>query len=460
MTDKNIVLDVREVPKMSKWFLFSVQHLFAMFGSTILVPFLTDLSQAVALISSGAGTLAYLLITKGRIPAYLGSSFAFITPITSAMAISGTGGVMIGSFLAGIVYGILSLLIKTFGTKWLMKILPPVVVGPVIIVIGLGLAPTAIDMAMNVNEQYSGVHFSAAIVTLLITVIGSLMFRGFFGLIPILIGIIGGYLYSMFITAVSGVGVLNTDGVSAAWQKITESSSFSEAIGAIFVMPEFVIPFVTYNPAEIFNWSIVMIMVPVAIVTVAEHIGDQMVLSKIAGRNFLEKPGLHRSILGDGVATMIASLLGGPPNTTYGENIGVLAITRVFSVFVIGGAAVLAILFGFIGIITEVIASIPTPVMGGISILLFGIIASSGLRMLIDNQIDLGDKRNLIISSVILVIGIGGAYVDIPIKNAENLQIEGMALAALIGLVLNLVLPGKESGFGNGQMFEAPEENK
>ncbi|MFC4404646.1 solute carrier family 23 protein [Gracilibacillus xinjiangensis] len=456
----NIVLDVREVPKLSKWFLFSIQHLFAMFGSTILVPFLTDLSQAVALISSGVGTLAYILITKGRIPAYLGSSFAFITPITSAMAISGTGGVMIGSFLAGIVYGILSLLIKAFGTKWLMKVLPPVVVGPVIIVIGLGLAPTAIDMAMNVNGEYSGVHFSAAMVTLLITVVGSLMFRGFLGLIPILIGIIGGYLYSMIITAVTGVEVLKTSGVTAAWQRIVESNSLAEAIGAIFVMPDFVIPFVTYNPAEIFNWSIVMLMVPVAIVTVAEHIGDQMVLSKIAGRNFLERPGLHRSILGDGVATIIASLVGGPPNTTYGENIGVLAITRVFSVFVIGGAAVLAILFGFVGIITEIIASIPTPVMGGVSILLFGIIASSGLRMLIDNQIDLGNNRNLIISSVILVIGIGGAYIEIPIKDAENLQIAGMALSALIGLLLNLVLPGKDSGYGNGQMFESPEEEK
>ncbi|KAB8138674.1 uracil permease [Gracilibacillus oryzae] len=460
MTNKNMVLDVRDVPKASKWLVFSIQHLFAMFGSTILVPFLTDLSQAVALISSGLGTLAYILITKGRIPAYLGSSFAFITPITSAMAISGTGGVMIGSFLAGIVYGILSVLIKAFGTQWLMKILPPIVVGPVIIVIGLGLAPTAIDMAMNVDGEYSGTHFSAAIVTLLITVVGTLMFRGFFGLIPILIGIIGGYLYSMIISAITGVHVLQTSGVSAAWQKIADSQSFSEAMSAIFVMPEFVIPFVHYNPAEIFNLSIVLIMVPVAIVTVAEHIGDQMVLSKVAGRNFLEKPGLHRSIMGDGVATMIASLLGGPPNTTYGENIGVLAITRVFSVFVIGGAAVLAIFFGFIGIITEIIASIPTAVMGGISILLFGIIASSGLRMLIDNQIDLGNKRNLIISSVILVIGIGGAYVEIPIPDDQILNISGMALAAIIGLVLNLVLPGKESGFGNGQMFEAPEEDK
>ncbi|SHN15329.1 solute carrier family 23 protein [Gracilibacillus kekensis] len=459
MSDKNMVLGIRDVPKTSKWILFSIQHLFAMFGATILVPFLTELSPAVALVSSGLGTLAYLVITKGQIPAYLGSSFAFIAPITSAMAIGGTGGVMIGSFLAGVVYGILSLLIATFGTDWIIKVLPPIVVGPVIVVIGLGLAPTAIDMAMNVDGEYSGIHFSAAIVTLLITVIGSLLFKGFFGLIPILIGIIGGYLYSLIISIFTSNKILDTSGVQAAWDKIMNAGSFGEAIQSIFLVPEFVIPFVNYNPADVFSWSIVWMMVPVAVVTVAEHIGDQMVLSKIAGKNFIKKPGLHRSILGDGVATMIASALGGPPNTTYGENIGVLAITRVFSVFVIGGAAVLAILFGFVGIITELIASIPTAVMGGVSILLFGIIASSGLRMLIDNQIDLGIKRNLVISSVILVIGIGGAYINIPLGDVD-VTIAGMALSALIGLVLNLVLPDKESGYGNGQMFAEPDDQE
>ncbi len=259
-----------------------------------------------------------------------------------------------------------------------------------IIVIGLGLAPTAIDMAMNVDGEYSGLHFSVAALTLLITIIGSLFFKGFFGLIPILIGIVGGYLYAFM------VNVVDTSGLSAAWSKITDASSIGEFFQAVILVPEFVVPFVDYNPVDVISWEIALIMVPVAAVTIAEHIGDQMVLSKIAERNFLKKPGLHRSILGDGVATIIASCLGGPPNTTYGENIGVLAITRVFSVFVIGGAAVLAILFGFIGIITELIASIPTAVMGGVSILLFGIIASSGLRMLVDNQIDLGVKRNYI----------------------------------------------------------------
>lgn len=454
MQKQDIAMDVQEIPKIPKWLTLSLQHLFAMFGATILVPFLTGLSPAVALVSSGVGTLAYLLITKGQIPAYLGSSFAFIAPVIAASASSGVPGAMIGSFFAGLVYGIVALLIKFLGIGWLMRILPPIVVGPVIIVIGLGLASTAIDMAMfdpTASEQvYSGTHFSVAMVTLAITIIGSIFFRGFFGLIPILIGIIGGYIIGLFL------GIVDTSGLSAEWNQITTAGSIGGTFAAIFQLPDFVIPFVNYSPLEVFNWNILWIMVPVAIVTLAEHTGDQMVLSKVVGRNFIVKPGLHRSILGDGVATIIASMLGGPPNTTYGENIGVLAITRVFSVFVIAGAAMLAVLFGFVGIITALIGSIPTAVMGGVSILLFGIIASSGLRMLVDNQIDLGDKRNLIISSVILVVGIGGAFIQI----TEGLQLAGMALSALIGVLLNLVLPGKESGYGNGSMFKMEEENE
>ncbi len=428
------VLDVSEVPPKSKWLVFSIQHLFAMFGATILVPMLVGLSPAVALVSSGLGTLAYLLITRGQIPAYLGSSFAFIAPIIAATALGGPQAAMLGSFLAGIVYGVVALLIKSLGLKWLLRILPPVVVGPVIIVIGLGLAGVAVNMAMYENPGappqdliYSSTHFTVALVTLAITILCAIVLKGFFGLVPILAGIIGGYLFALT------QGLVDLSGVREA---------------AFIQMPDFLIPFVSYTPT--FSWEVAFIMVPVAVVTIAEHIGDQMVLSKVVGRNFVKKPGLHRSILGDGVATMIASLIGGPPNTTYGENIGVLAITRVFSVFVIGGAAVLAILFGFIGKITALIGSIPTAVMGGVSILLFGIIASSGLRMLIDNKVDLGNKRNLIISSVILVIGVGGAFLQV----TEGLQIAGMALAAIIGILLNLVLPGKEASVSEEEMFE------
>ncbi|MCA0983548.1 NCS2 family nucleobase:cation symporter [Halobacillus yeomjeoni] len=451
MKQHNAALEVNEVPKMHKWLTLSLQHLFAMFGATILVPFLTGLEPAVALVSSGFGTLAYILITRGKVPAYLGSSFAFIYPIVEVSKSSGIPGAMMGSFMAGLVYGLVALLITMFGTKWLMNILPPIVVGPVIIVIGLGLASTAIDMAMyepGSDQVYSGTHFMVALVTLAITVIASVFFRGFFSLVPILFGIVGGYLFAMT------QGIVDTSGIQEEWTNITSAESFGGVLNAIFHMPNFTVPFVDFSPLEVISWEIAFLMVPFALVTITEHTGDQMVLSKVVGKNFLREPGLNRSILGDGVATVIASFLGGPPNTTYGENIGVLAITRVFSVFVIGGAAVIAIIFGFVGMITAVISSIPTAVMGGVSILLFGIIASSGLRMLIDNQIDFGEKRNLIISSVILVIGVGGAYIQV---NAD-IQIAGMALAAIIGVLLNLILPGKEKGKGNGNMFEAPEQ--
>ncbi|MDX8360023.1 solute carrier family 23 protein [Cytobacillus sp. IB215316] len=440
MKQKDVTLNVHEVPPLSKWIIFSIQHLFAMFGATILVPFLVDLSPGVALVSSGLGTLAYLLITRGQIPAYLGSSFAFIVPIILAKTAGGPQAAMLGSFLAGVVYGIVALLIKGFGLKWIMRILPPVVVGPVIIVIGLGLANVAVGMAMYENVGapsneliYNPTYFSVAIVTLALTIICSVFLKGFFGLIPILIGIVGGYTYAFF------MGIVDLTPIREA---------------KLFEVPDFYIPFVNYTPS--LDWEIALIMVPVAIVTIAEHIGDQMVLSKVVGRNFIEKPGLHRSILGDGIATMIAATLGGPPNTTYGENIGVLAITKVFSVFVIGGAAVFAICFGFIGKITALIGSIPSPVMGGVSILLFGIIASSGLRMLIDNKVDLGNTRNLIISSVIIVIGVGGAFVQV----TDQLQIAGMALAAICGVILHLILPGKESSYGTNEMFELSEDKQ
>lgn len=451
MSNQEKVLDVHDVPKWNRWFILSLQHIFAMFGATILVPFLTEMPPNVALITSGIGTLAYIIITRGQIPAYLGSSFAFIAPIISASMAEGLAGAMVGAFLAGLVYGVVALLIKISGVNWLLYLLPPVVVGPVIMVIGLGLAPTAIEMAMYDGDgNYNSSYILIALVTLAITVVASIFFKGFFNLIPILFGIVGGYIFALFIDAV------DTTNLQASWSALTSSSSIGEFFGAIFAKPEFLIPFVHYNPVDVLSLTIVAIMVPVALVTIMEHIGDQMVLSKIAERNFLKKPGLNKSLLGDGVATLIASVLGGPPNTTYGENIGVLAITRVFSVFVIGGAAVLAIFFGFIDLIAVLIESIPTPVMGGVSILLFGIIASSGLRMLIDNNIDLGKKRNLIISSVILVIGVGGAFIEVN----ENVQIAGMALAAIVGVILNLALPGKDQAQDTANMFESDQRDE
>lgn len=415
--NRNIVLDVEEVPKIGQWITLSIQHVFAMFGATVLVPFLVGLSPAVALISSGLGTLAYLIITRGQIPAYLGSSFAFISPIILAKTLGGPEAVMFGCFLAGLVYGIVALVIKKIGVHWLMTLLPPVVVGPVIVVIGLGLSGTAVNMAMLDNGVYSLKHFTVALITLAVTIIASTFFKGFLKLIPILIGIVVGYVVAL------SMGLVDLTGVKeASW----------------FAMPEFMVPFVNYQP--VISWEIGLVMVPVAIVTLAEHIGHQMVLSKVVGRNFIEKPGLHKSIMGDGVGIMIGSFIGGPPLTSYGENIGVLAITRAFSVYIIGGAAVTAILFGFVGKISALIDSIPEAVMGGVSILLFGIIASSGLRMMVENKVDFGVNRNLIIASVILVIGIGGAYIQI----GEKFSLSGMALAAIVGIVLNMVLPGRE----------------
>ncbi|KXG43739.1 uracil permease [Tepidibacillus decaturensis] len=416
---KQQVMDVNEMPKGMKWIALSFQHLFAMFGATILVPILTGLSPSIALLSSGLGTIAYLLITKGKIPAYLGSSFAFIAPIISLSQSEGLGAAMFGSFLAGVLYGVIALMIYKFGSDWLNKILPPVVIGSVVIVIGLGLASVAVDMAMNIKVDgqtvYSLKHFMVALSTLAIAVIASTVFRGFLGVIPILLGIIGGYIISLI------VGIVDLTPVKeASW----------------FALPIFTTP-------EL-SWKAAVVMLPVALVTITEHIGHLMVTSSIMERDLVKDPGLHRSILGDGVATSIAALIGGPPNTTYGENIGVLAITRVYSVYVIAGAAVFATSFAFIGKLGALISTIPTAVMGGVSILLFGIIASAGLRMLVDNGIDYSDKRNLVISSVIMVIGVGNAALKL---KGIHVDIEGMALATIVGIILNLVLPkqAKES---------------
>ncbi len=414
-------LDVHEKPKLSQWALLSSQHLFAMFGATVLVPFLTGLPVSAALIASGIGTLLYIWITKGQIPAYLGSSFAFILPITIALGANSLGEVLTALFFSGVLYVIIGLIIRISGTDWLIRMLPPIVVGPVIMVIGLGLAPVAIDMAMYTDsgnqEGYSLTYIAIAVITLMITIAASVFLRGVLGLIPILIGIFGGYITAVLFGVVDFTQIRET-----GW----------------FILPDVHIPVLSYEPS--INIGLFIVMLPIVFVTVSEHIGHQVVINKIVGRDFFKEPGLHRSLIGDGVATMFASTIGGPPTTTYGENIGVLAITRVFSIWVIGGAAVFAVILGFVGKFTALVQSIPTPVMGGVSILLFGIIAASGLRILIDAQIDLDNKRNLAIASVILVVGIGKAHLDFVIGDIP-FNLEGMALAALAGIILNAVLP-------------------
>lgn len=412
------ILDINEKPTTPQWITLSFQHMFAMFGATILVPKLVGLSPSIALLTSGIATIIFLLITQFKVPAYLGSSFAFIAPILIASnGGENPGNAMIGALAVGITYGIVSLIIWKAGYKWLMRLLPPIVVAPVIMVIGLGLAGTAVDMAMNVEGEYNFLHFSAALVTLFSAIFFNVYFKNILSAMPVLLGLIVGYVYS------SLIGIVDFSAVrEASW----------------FAMPEFLIPGIHYE----FNITstILLAMVPIVFVTISEHIGHQLVLGKIVNRNYIKDPGLHRSIVADGLGTFVSALVGGPPKTTYGENIGVLAITRVYSVYVILGAAVIAILFSFVGKAMALIQTIPTAVLGGISILLFGIIASSGLRMLVDQKIDFGNNRNLVISSVILVIGIGGAALEI----TEAFAIEGMALAAIIGVILNLVLPGRD----------------
>ena len=422
------VLDIHDKPTGGQLVTLSFQHLFAMFGSTILVPQLVGLDPAIALLTSGIATIIFLFITQFKVPAYLGSSFAFISPIITVAGLDASGiainpgNAMIGAMAVGVVYAIVALLIKLTGYKWLMALLPPIVVAPVIIVIGLGLAVTAVDMAMNITvdgvKQYSGLHFSAALVTLFAAIIFNVYFKNILSAMPILLGLIVGYLYSLAIGLVDFTAVKE-----ASW----------------FALPNFLIPGVDYE----FNITatILLGMVPVVIVTISEHIGHQLVLGKVVERNYIKDPGLHRSLLGDGLGTFISALIGGPPKTTYGENIGVLAITKVYSVYVIFGAAIAAILISFLGKIMAIISTIPTAVLGGISILLFGIIASSGLRMFVESRVNFGNNRNMVIASVILVIGIGNAKIAI---ESINLEVSGMALAAIVGVLLNLILPGSD----------------
>lgn len=405
--------------------MLSVQHLFTMFGSTVLVPLLVGLNPSIALFASGVGTLVYILCTKAKIPAYLGSSFAFIATMQALMKHYGYPAVGQGAISAGLVYVLVALLISRFGSKWVDTVLPPVVVGPIIIVIGLSLATTAANDAMLNNGKYDLTYFGVAIFTLLITIIFNMYLKGFPSVIPVLLGIVCGYLLAL------AVGIVDLSGVaSAKW----------------FSLPAFDILGINYK----FKWypAAIITMAPIAFVTMTEHMGHVMVLNKLTKRNFFKDPGLHRTLLGDGLSSIIAGFVGGPPTTSYGENIGVLAMTKVHSVYVLGGAAFFAIVFSFIGKVAAVIQSVPTPVIGGISFLLFGMIAANGLRILVDNKIDFEKKRNLIIASVILVVGIGGTYLQM-----GSFQLTSIALATLFGILLNLILPEKA-------MSEIEQENK
>lgn len=408
------ILDIHDKPKPGPWLGLSLQHLFSMFGSTVLVPIMVGLDPGVALFSSGLATLVYLFITKRSVPAYLGSSFAFITAMQVLMGTDGYGAIAQGSLTTGLVYIITALIVKKVGSGWLDKVLPPIVVGPVIMVIGLGLAGSVASGAMNnASGDYTPKYVLVALATLIFTIVFNMYLKGFFSLIPILLGIICGYLTALAVGIVDFQAVLD-----APW----------------FSLPNFEIMGKTYEMKM--HWDAITMMAPIAFVTMTEMIGDVMVINKLTKRNFFEKPGMFRLLLGDGFGQIIAGMVGGPPVTLYGENIGVLAITRVHSVYVIGGAGVCAMALSFIGKVSALILSIPQPVISGISFVLFGVIASSGLRILIDHKVDLNQKRNLLIASVILIVGVGGLVLEI-----GSFKFSGMALAAIMGIIMNLVLP-------------------
>ena len=423
---KALIVDVNEKPKSIQWLFLSFQHVFAMFGATILVPMLTGFPVSVALFASGVGTLIYTLCTKRKVPVYLGSSFAYITAVILAVkAMNGNiSAAQTGLILVGLIYVVVAIVIKFVGKDWIDKLLPPIVIGPMIAVIGLGLAGNAITNAGFVtNGKIS--YMIIAIVTFLVAALISSQAKGFLKIVPFLVAIIVGYILSLCF------GIVDLSGIAKAeW----------------FSIPQFAFPFSVpdlmgthFREYQFYFGPETLAILPVAIVTISEHIGDHTVLGKICGKNFLKDPGLDRTLIGDGVATAVSAFLGGPANTTYGENTGVIGLTKIGSVYVTCGAAVIAIVLSFCGKIAAVISSIPTCVLGGMSILLYGVIASNGLRILIDAQVDFNKQRNLIIASAMLVIGLGGAV--FPLGGSATLS--GTALAAIVGVILNLILPDK-----------------
>jgi len=394
--------------------ILGAQHVLAMFGSTVLVPFLTGLNPSIALIAAGAGTLLFHFVTKGKVPAFLGSSFAFIGAIQLVLKNQGISAVKGGVIVAGLIYVILAWLVKTYGAAKVTSFLPPVVTGPVIMVIGLRLSPVAINMAMYKDGAFNLSYLFVALVVIATMIVVSSLGHSFFRLVPILISVFVGYLVSaaMGMVNFSVIGEAKWFGLSAdAMRDLTALPSFSA--GAILAIA------------------------PIAIVTFIEHIGDITTIGAVAGKDFFVDPGVHRTLLGDGLATSLAGLLGGPSNTTYGENTGVLAVTKIYDPRVLQIAAVYAIILGLLGKFGVILQTIPTPVMGGISVILFGMIAAIGVRMVVDAKLDFSNSRNLLIAALILVSGI--AINEIAIW--QTLSLSGLTIAALVGIFLNKILP-------------------
>lgn len=383
----------------------SVQHMFAMFGASVLVPFMFGINPAVVLLMNGVGTLLFILITKGKAPAYLGSSFAFLSPALLVIDKFGYQYALGGFVVLGVCGMIVALIIKKCGTNWIDIVLPTAAMGPVVALIGLELAGNAADTAGLLAEEVDPRNVAVFLITLGVAVFGQILFRGFLSVIPILIAIIAGY-------------------ISAAVLGILDFSAVREA--SFFALPNFQTPR--------FNVEAVLTILPALLLVTSEHIGHQIVTGKIVGRDLLKDPGLHRSLFADFFSTTLSGLVGSVPTTTYGENIGVMAVTKVYSVRVIAGAAVLSIICSFVGKLSMLIQTIPGSVIGGISFLLYGMIGASGIRILVDSRVDYGRSRNLTLTSVVFVTGLSGIAVNI-----GNIQLTGMVLACITGMALSLV---------------------
>ena len=382
----------------------SLQHLFAMFGSTVLVPILFHVNPATILLFNGIGTLLYLILCKGKIPAYLGSSFAFLSPVFLVLAQYSYEAALGGFIIVGCVFCAVGVLIRLIGTNWIDVIFPPASMGAIVAVIGLELMPTAAGMAGLTAETPDMTTITVSLLTLAITIIASVAFKGFLSIIPILIGVVSGYVIA------AAFGIVD-------WS-VVESASW-------FALPTF------YHP--VFEPGAILIILPASLVVIAEHIGHLIVTGNIVGSNLTKDPGLDRSIFGNGLSTIISGFFGSTPNTTYGENIGVLAITRVFSTWVIGGAACFAILLSCLGKLAALIQSIPAPVMGGVSMLLFGLIAASGIRILVEAKVDYNQPMNLLLTSIVMGLGVSTASITI-----GTVTLKGMALATIVAILLSL----------------------
>jgi len=403
MKERNIIQVEEKVP-VNLLIPLSIQHMFAMFGATVLVPFIFGINPAIVLFMNGVGTLLFIAVTKGKAPAYLGSSFAFLAPAGIVINQMGYEYALGGFVVVGFCGCIVAFIIYKFGSDWIDVVLPPAAMGPVVALIGLELAGSAAGNAGLLDETINMKHVIVFAVTLGVAVFGNIMFKGFLSVIPILIAVIAGYIAALL------CGIVD----------------FAEVAKApLFALPNFQLPK--------FDIGAILTILPVILVITSEHIGHQVVTSKIVGRDLLKDPGLHRSLFGDNFSTMLSGMIGSVPTTTYGENIGVMAVTKVYSVRVIAGAAVLSILCSVIGKLSMLIQTVPGPVIGGISFLLYGMIGASGIRILVDSQVDYGRSRNLTLTSVIFVTGLSGISVKL-----GNVELTGMVLACIVGMLLSL----------------------